>query len=248
VTVCVAVVVFPGSNCEHDAVQALRSLGAEAELVWHQERSLDGFDAVVVPGGFAHGDYLRPGAIARFSPVMDAVGAAAEHGSPVLGICNGFQVLTEAHLLPGALQPNAERRFICDNVECEVVSTSSVLTGLATAGQRLNLPINHYEGNYTCSIATLRELEDRGHIPIKYVSNPNGSMGAVAAVANEAGNVVGLMPHPERACDSLRGLTDGSVLLESLLDATRRRVASTSHTAPVPLEDSELPEPAHLNV
>lgn len=219
----VAVVVFPGSNCEHDAAQALSGLGARVELVWHTQRSLAGFAAVVVPGGFAHGDYLRPGAIARFSPVMDAVCEAAAAGLPVLGICNGFQVLTEAHLLPGALQANAGGRFLCEVAECEVVSTSSVLTAGAVAGQRLKLPINHFEGNYTCGHETMLALESRGQIPLRYVTNPNGSMGSVAAVANEEGNVVGLMPHPERACDALTGSVDGGVLLKSFLQAAANR-------------------------
>jgi phosphoribosylformylglycinamidine synthase len=227
----VAVVVFPGSNCEHDAVEALSSLGATAELVWHTTKSLDGFDAIVVPGGFAHGDYLRCGAIARFSPVMDAVREAAEAGLPVLGICNGFQVLTEAHLLPGALLRNAGLRFMCDVVECEVVSISSVLTAGASVGQRLKLPINHFEGNYTCSVAMLRELEAGGRIPLRYVSNPNGSMGAVAAVSSKTGNVVGLMPHPERACSHLTGSVDGQVLLQSFLQAAADE-AAMSATAP----------------
>jgi phosphoribosylformylglycinamidine synthase subunit PurQ / glutaminase len=225
--VAVAVVVFPGSNCEHDAVQALSSLGARAELVWHTERSLEGFDAVVVPGGFAHGDYLRPGAIARFSPVMNAVSEAAALRVPVLGICNGFQVLTEAHLLPGALQRNRGGRFLCEVVECEVVSTSSVLTAAACSGQRLRLPLNHFEGNYTCGKATLLALESRGQIPLRYVTNPNGSMGAIAAVANEAGNVVGLMPHPERACNVLTGSVDGRVLLTSFLRSAANRTSWT---------------------
>jgi phosphoribosylformylglycinamidine synthase I len=238
VTPRVAVVVFPGSNCEHDAVQALTSLGASAELVWHKEHSLEGFDAVVVPGGFAHGDYLRPGAIARFSPVMDAVCEMASGGRPVLGICNGFQVLTEARLLPGALQRNAGLRFICDVVECEVVATTSVLTRLAARGDRLRLPINHYEGNYTCDAKTLAGLSERGQIPLRYVANPNGSMGAVAAVSNEEGNVVGLMPHPERACSALTGSTDGLVLLQSFVNAARGRATAIGNTAPIPSDSN----------
>jgi len=224
--VAVGVVVFPGSNCEHDAVQALSSFGARAELVWHTHSSLAGFDAVVVPGGFAHGDYLRPGAIARFSPVMDAVCEVAAQGVPVLGICNGFQVLTEAHLLPGALQRNAGGRFLCMVAECEVVSTASMLTAGAVAGQRLKLPINHFEGNYTCDRSTLLRLESNGQIPLRYTANPNGSMGSVAAVANEAGNVVGLMPHPERACSALTGSEDGRVLLRSFLQAAADRTGA----------------------
>ena len=229
--VAVGVVVFPGSNCEHDAVQALSGLGARAELVWHTQPSLAGFDAVVIPGGFAHGDYLRPGAIARFSPVMAAVCEVAAQGVPVLGICNGFQVLTEAHLLPGALQRNAGGRFLCEFTECEVVSTSSVLTSRAVAGQRLRLPINHFEGNYTCGRSTLLALESSGQIPLRYVVNPNGSMGSVAAVANEAGNVVGLMPHPERACSMLTGSVDGEILLKSFLQAAADRTGSLGAVA-----------------
>lgn len=229
--ISVAVVVFPGSNCEHDAVQVLSSLGVRAELVWHTERSLEGFQAVLVPGGFAHGDYLRPGAIARFSPVMDAVCEVAARGVPVLGICNGFQVLTEAHLLPGALQRNAGGRFLCDVAECEVVSTSSMLTSGTVTGQRLRLPINHFEGNYTCGRSTLVTLESRGQIPLRYVVNPNGSMGSVAAVANAAGNVVGLMPHPERACNILTGSLDGEILLKSFLQAAANRTGSRGTVA-----------------
>jgi phosphoribosylformylglycinamidine synthase subunit PurQ / glutaminase len=228
VTVGVAVVVFPGSNCEHDTVGALSALGAQAELVWHTSSSLDGFDAIVVPGGFAHGDYLRPGAIARFSPVMESVRQKAAGGTPVLGICNGFQVLTEAHLLPGALVRNAGGRFLCRIVECEVVSTACALTADAVAGTCLRLPINHFEGNYACPEATLRALQNDDRIPLRYVSNPNGSVDSVAAVANEAGNVVGLMPHPERACGDLAGSADGRVILASFL-----RWAETRSTAAV---------------
>ena len=229
----VAVIVFPGSNCEHDTVEALSTLDARGELVWHTQASLDGFDAIIVPGGFAHGDYLRPGAIARFSPVMEAVSEAARSGVPVLGICNGFQVLTEARLLPGALMRNAGGRFLCQSVECEVASTSSVLTANLSVGQRLWLPINHFEGNYTCDEETLQTLESSGQIALRYVSNPNGSIGSIAAVANRAGNVVGLMPHPERACTALMGSVDGRVLLESFVQATADRAGSTDAAAAV---------------
>ncbi len=216
-TTSVAVVVFPGSNCEHDVVGAVERLGARASLIWHESRDLEGADAVVVPGGFAHGDYLRPGAIARFSPVMDAVGAFAERGGPVLGICNGFQVLTEAGLVPGALRPNLGRRFLCRTVTCTVESSSSALTAGVSPGRALELPINHYEGNYTISPELFEELEGRGQIVLRYVENPNGSMGSVAGVANAAGNVVGLMPHPERASEAILGSDDGVVLLEAFL-------------------------------
>ena len=216
------VVVFPGTNCEHDVVLALEHLGASARLVWHKERSLDDLDGIVVPGGFAHGDYLRPGAIARFSPVMDALGAFAGAGGPVLGICNGFQVLTEASLLPGALRANEGLRFLCETVECEVASTSSVLTGGCRVGDVLRLPINHYEGNFTCDPDELAVLEAAGQVVLRYRGNPNGSMGRVAGVCNRAGNVVGLMPHPERAVDPLLGSTDGAVLLSGFVEAASR--------------------------
>ncbi len=223
-TALVGVVTFPGSNCELDALEAIRGLGGEAELLWHGATSLGGVDAVVLPGGFAHGDYLRPGAIARFSPVMDAVAEHAADGGPVLGICNGFQVLTEAGLLPGALQKNAGLTFVCDTAELEVVSTRSVLTRQAQAGARLRIPINHFEGNYVCDPATLRALHDDDRIVVRYVDNPNGSLDDIAGISNEAGNVVGLMPHPERASSSLLGSSDGIVMLESLLAASAARV------------------------
>ncbi len=215
----VGVVVFPGSNCEHDAVEALRSLGGDADLVWHGDTHVDGFDALVLPGGFAHGDYLRPGAIARFSPVMGAIREFADSGGPVLGICNGFQVLTEAGFLPGALQKNRGLKFLCATVELEVATTRSVLTSGAFAGQRIRVPINHFEGNYTCDPETLRMLEAEDRIVVRYTENPNGSMGDIAGICNDRRNVVGLMPHPERACDDLLGSADGAVLLRSFLGA-----------------------------
>jgi phosphoribosylformylglycinamidine synthase len=216
----VGIVLFPGSNCEQDVAEAVRLLGGEAEIVWHGQTSLPAVDAVVVPGGFAHGDYLRPGAIARFSPVMDAVAGFAADGGPVVGICNGFQVLTEAGLLPGALQKNSGLKFLCGPAELEVTSTRSVLTAGATVGQRLQVPINHFEGNYTCDEATLRQLRDEERIVLRYVDNPNGSVDDIAGITNERGNVVGLMPHPERAMDALLGSDDGRVLLGSLLTST----------------------------
>jgi phosphoribosylformylglycinamidine synthase len=213
----VAVVVYPGSNCEHDVAEAVGALGGDSDLVWHTATSLDGFDAVVLPGGFAHGDYLRPGAIARFSPITAIVEKFALDGGPVLGICNGFQVLTEAGLLPGALQKNRGLTFFCTTVEVQVASTRSVLTRAATTGQVLRLPINHFEGNYTCSDQTRRELLEADRVILRYVDNPNGSIDGIAGISNEAGNVVGLMPHPERACDVLLGSDDGRVLLKSFL-------------------------------
>ena len=173
----------------------------------------------MLPGGFAHGDYLRPGALARFSPVMAAVGDFARAGGPVIGICNGFQVLTEAGLLPGALQKNGRLRFLCQPVRLVVASTSSVLTSTSAVGDELVIPINHFSGNYTCDDETLRRLQDEERVVLRYAENPNGSRHAIAAVASEGGNVVGLMPHPERASSALLGSEDGLVLLRSLVMA-----------------------------
>ena len=217
----VGVVLFPGSNCEQDAIEAVRSLGGEADLLWHGDDTVGAADAVIVPGGFAHGDYLRPGAIARFSPIMTAVAKFAADGGPVVGICNGFQVLTEAGLLPGALQKNAGLKFLCTTVELRVESTRSALTAEATVGDVLRVPINHFEGNYTCSPETLRQLHDEDRVVLRYVRNPNGSIDDIAGVCNEGRNVVGLMPHPERACHELLGSTDGRPLLGSLLAAAK---------------------------
>jgi phosphoribosylformylglycinamidine synthase len=222
----IGVVVFPGSNCEHDVVKALGLFGearVEAGLVWHGERSLAGYDAIILPGGFAHGDYLRPGALARFSPVMEAVAKYAADGGPVVGICNGFQVLTEAGLLPGALQKNRGLRFLCTTVGVEVCTTRTVLTGETVVGAQLSLPINHFEGNFTCDAATLDRLRAEDRVVLRYRDNPNGSLDDIAGVCNEDGNVVGLMPHPERACDAMTASTDGMGLLESLVVAASGR-------------------------
>lgn len=213
----IGVVVFPGSNCEHDALLGVRQLGAAAELVWHSQTDVSGYDGIILPGGFAHGDYLRPGALARFSPVMDAVARYARDGGPVLGICNGFQILTEAGLLPGALQKNRGLTFLCQPTRLTVTSTASVLTSGANIGQELVIPINHFSGAYTCDDSTLRGLEEHGQVVLRYCDNPNGSRDDIAAVANVAGNVVGLMPHPERAMSMLLGSVDGRVLLESFV-------------------------------
>jgi phosphoribosylformylglycinamidine synthase subunit PurQ / glutaminase len=217
VTARVGVVLFPGSNCEHDVVEAVSDLGGSAEIIWHGDHALGPIDAVVLPGGFAHGDYLRPGAIARFSPIMTAVEKFAADGGPVVGICNGFQVLTEAHLLPGALQKNRGLTFLCTTVELEVASDRSVLTSGVEVGTRLRIPINHFEGNYTCDERTVRELRSEGRVILRYTDNPNGSVDDIAGIANREGNVVGLMPHPERAVDPLLGTTDGRTLLAALL-------------------------------
>ena len=206
----VAVVVFPGVNCEHDVVHAVTALGADAELVWHRETDLDGFDGIILPGGFAHGDALRTGAIARFSPAMKEVARLASTGSPVLGICNGWQVLCEAGLVPGAHIANRDLSFICRYVDVEVADVDSVLTRGLEPGQRLRIPLNSYEGNWVDPSGT-------GRVVLRYVGDPNGSQDRAAAVANAAGNVVGVMPHPERATDRLLGSTDGQILLESFL-------------------------------
>jgi phosphoribosylformylglycinamidine synthase subunit PurQ / glutaminase len=213
----VGVVVFPGSNCELDVMEAVRELGGEAELLWHGDPSLGDVDAVVLPGGFAHGDYLRPGAIARFSPVMRAVGAFAARGGPVVGICNGFQVLCEAGLLPGALQKNAGLKFLCGPVIVRVETDATALTSDVPVGTELRIPINHFEGNYTCEPRTLAELRADDRIVLRYVDNPNGSADDIAGICSPGRNVVGLMPHPERACHPLLGSTDGLPLLSSLL-------------------------------
>ena len=215
----VAVIRFTGTNCEFDVVEAVQSLGASGHIVFHDESSLGAADAVVVAGGFAHGDYLRPGAIARFSPVMSAVAAFAADGGPVVGICNGFQVLTEAHLLPGALQKNAGLKFRCGMTRLRVETTDSVLTSAASVGDELDIPINHFEGNYTCSPETLAELRSEDRIVVRYIDNPNGSIDDIAGICNEGRNVVGLMPHPERACNDLLGSSDGVVMLQSMLAA-----------------------------
>jgi phosphoribosylformylglycinamidine synthase len=220
-TASVGVVLFPGSNCEQDVVWAVDALGGRAEILWHGDDTINGVDAVVVPGGFAHGDYLRTGAIARFSPVMHAVSEFAAGGGPVVGICNGFQVLTEANLLPGALQKNAGSKFLCQTVELRVETSSTVLTNQATVGAVLRVPINHFEGNYVCDAATLAELRAEDRVVVRYVDNPNGSLDAIAGVCNADRNVVGLMPHPERASDPILGSDDGVVLLRSLLTAAR---------------------------
>jgi len=219
--VTAAVIVFPGSNCEHDAVQGLELAGTTAELVWHTETDLSRFDLVVLPGGFAHGDYLRPGALARISPVMDAVSAFAAKGGPVVGICNGFQVLTEAGLLPGALQKNNHLTFNCKDSVLKVASSRSVLTNGVPVGTKLSIPINHFSGSYVCTEETLRELHENDQVVLRYVENPNGSLDDIAGISNSQGNVVGLMPHPERACSALLGSTDGLVLLQALVGAAQ---------------------------
>jgi phosphoribosylformylglycinamidine synthase len=220
-----AVVVFPGSNCDHDAYYAVRHvLGQDAELVWHKDTSLGGADAVVLPGGFAHGDYLRTGAIARFSPIMSAVNAFAAAGGPVLGICNGFQVLLEAGLLPGAMLRNRSLHFRCEHVFVRVEQTDTPFTVACGPGQLLRIPIAHGEGNYYAAPDVVERLEANRQVIFRYATstgeitdaaNPNGSVNNIAGICNDARNVVGLMPHPERACELAVGSADGLVLLES---------------------------------
>jgi len=222
-----AVIVFPGSNCDHDAYHAAKHvLGHDAEFVWHKETSLKGAEVVILPGGFSYGDYLRTGAIAQFSPVMTAVRAFATAGGPLLGICNGFQVLCEAKLLPGALLRNKDLKFHCEHIRVRVEQTDTPFTLRATRGQVLKLPIAHGEGNYVADPATLDALESQGRVTFRYCdaegrvteeANPNGSLNAIAGICNEARNVVGLMPHPERACESPLGSRDGLVLFDSVV-------------------------------
>jgi phosphoribosylformylglycinamidine synthase I len=224
----IGVLVFPGSNDDHDAALALERLGAEPTLVWHAERDLPAVGAVVLPGGFSYGDYLRCGAIARFAPVMAAVGRFAENGGLVLGICNGFQVLCEAGLLPGALRPNASLSFVCRDVRLRVERAGAPFTSRAEAGQRLTVPVKHGEGCYFADEELLAELENNGQVVLRYEENPNGSVAAIAGVTNEAGNVFGLMPHPEHAVDPLLGSADGALILGSLVDAVRERALTAA--------------------
>jgi phosphoribosylformylglycinamidine synthase subunit PurQ / glutaminase len=225
----VGIVVFPGANCDHDAYHVVRDvLGHNARFLWHKDTSLAGIDRVILPGGFSYGDYLRCGALARFSPIMTAVTEFAEAGGPVLGICNGFQILCEAGLLPGALARNATLKFICDDVRVRVESDASPITAGVAKGRVLRLPIAHAEGAYTLDEAGLERLDGLGQVVLRYcdrdgnvteAANPNGSRHGIAGVRNAAGNVVGLMPHPERASEAVLGCEDGRVLLEAFVRA-----------------------------
>ena len=222
-----AVLRFPGSNCDQDCVHALNAIaGASADYVWHKDTSLAGFDAVVIPGGFSYGDYLRCGAIARFSPVMKSVKEFAASGSPVIGICNGFQILCESGLLPGALVRNRGLHFVCKHVSLRVERNDSRFTNAASNGRILNIPIAHGEGCYFADDETLASLQANGQVLVRYCdgqgnitdeANPNGSRENIAGIRNAAGNVFGLMPHPERACDPLLGSSDGRSIFDSMI-------------------------------
>jgi phosphoribosylformylglycinamidine synthase I len=214
----VGIVVFPGSNCDHDAWYAVaHNLGHQAEFIWHQAASIGDAEAIFLPGGFSYGDYLRCGAIAKFAPVMDAVKKFARDGGPVLGICNGFQVLTEAGLLPGALVRNANLKFVCKTIALEVTTVDSPFTYQAKRGQILHLPVAHGEGCYVADEKVLDQLEAEDRVVLRYLENPNGSMRNIAGILSAGRNVMGMMPHPERAADPLVGNTDGLTILQSLV-------------------------------
>jgi phosphoribosylformylglycinamidine synthase len=218
----VGVTIFPGSNCDRDALSALERIGAEPVELWHAEADLKGVDAVFVPGGFSYGDYLRPGAIARFSGVMGPLEEFARDGGPVMGVCNGFQVLTEAHLLPGALLQNNNTRFVCTRTRVRVESVDTPWTAACEEGAELTLPVAHNEGNYYADAGTISLLEDEGRVVLRYLDNPNGSANDIAGVCNETRNVVGIMPHPERASDPVLGLDDGLPILRSIMQEAKK--------------------------
>jgi phosphoribosylformylglycinamidine synthase len=223
------IIVFPGSNCDHDCYHAVKHLfGQEAEYVWHKSTSLEGFDCVILPGGFSYGDYLRTGAIASFSPVMNEVVSFAKNGGLVMGICNGFQILTEAGLLPGVLMRNKGLKFICEHTHLRVENDGSRFTSRYSGGQVVDIPIAHVDGNYYADPETIARLEGEGRIAFRYstadgsvsdAANPNGSISSIAGILNEKGNVLGMMPHPERACEPLLGNEDGNAIWRSVLEA-----------------------------
>ena len=238
-----AIIVFPGSNCDHDAYHAVKHvIGQDAEFVWHKDTDLRGADVVILPGGFSHGDYLRTGAIARFSPIMPAVTAFAEQGGPVLGVCNGFQILLEAGLLPGAMLRNAGLKFRCEYVNVRVEETDTPFTAACRVGQVLRMPIAHGEGNYFAPPDVVERLNRNRQIVFRYcdpsgavteAANPNGSIHGIAGLCSERRNIVGLMPHPERACELALGSADGRVLLESVVQTLKTgALEAVSHTRP----------------
>jgi len=227
------VVVFPGSNCDEDAFHAAKDVfGQDAEYLWHKDTDLKGADVLVLPGGFAHGDYLRTGAMARFSPIMREVKRFAESGGPVIGICNGFQILLEAGLLPGAMLRNRSLKYRCEHVHLRVEQIDTPFTCAAKAGQVLRIPIGHGEGNYFAPPDTIKALEDNRQVILRYTNpegrveddwNPNGSVNAIASICNQRRNIVGMMPHPERAIEALLGGTDGRIIFESVVGAMATR-------------------------
>ncbi|MBO1582161.1 phosphoribosylformylglycinamidine synthase subunit PurQ [Bacillus sp. XF8] len=213
-----AVIVFPGSNCDVDMFHAIKDeLGEEVDYVWHDAENLDEYDAILLPGGFSYGDYLRCGAISRFANAMKAVQKAAEQGKPILGVCNGFQILVESGLLPGALMRNKNLKFMCRTVQLRVENNETMFTSQYEKDAVINIPIAHGEGNYYCDEATLKELEENNQIAFRYVENPNGSVSDIAGIVNEKGNVLGMMPHPERAVSELLGGAEGLKVFQSIL-------------------------------
>lgn len=217
-----AVIVFPGSNCDVDMYHAIKDeLGEEVEYVWHDADTLDSYDGILLPGGFSYGDYLRTGAIARFSRVMQEVIKAADAGKPILGVCNGFQILLEAGLLPGAMRRNESLSFICKPVELKVENHTTMFTNSYEEGQTITIPVAHGEGNYYCDQETLANLKAKKQIVFTYKQNPNGSLENIAGIINENGNVLGMMPHPERAVDALLGSADGLKLFQSIVKTWR---------------------------
>ena len=216
-----AVIVFPGSNCDHDAYYILKNhFKLEVDFVWHKENSLNEYDAVLIPGGFSYGDYLRTGAIAKYSPIMNEIIRISKKGKPIIGICNGFQILLEAGLLPGALINNKNIKFLSKQVTLEVVSNNSIFSNILNKGDAISMPIAHREGNYIASDKIIEELEQNDRILFKYKINPNGSIKNIAGIINKERNILGMMPHPERACDKLLGSSDGKFIFESILGNT----------------------------
>ncbi|NQU17462.1 MAG: phosphoribosylformylglycinamidine synthase subunit PurQ [Candidatus Saganbacteria bacterium] len=213
------IIVFPGSNCDHDCFHVIKNVMKQpVEYIWHADKKLDHFDCVILPGGFSYGDYLRSGAIARFAKIMDPVKKYADRGGKVIGICNGFQILCEAGLLPGALHKNSSLRFICKDVKLKVTNNKTAFTHLYKKNQSVTIPIAHADGNYVCDKKTLKEIKKNRQIVFTYLgNNPNGSLANIAGICNKAGNVLGMMPHPERVCEQILGNTDGHPLFESLI-------------------------------
>ena len=214
------VVIFPGSNCDHDCYYIIESiLHKPVEFIWHQDTSLKGFDAVILPGGFAYGDYLRTGALARFSPVMNAVRDFAAAGGQVIGICNGFQILCEAGLLPGALLRNVGMKYVCKFLKLRTETANTPFTNSLSKGQVLNIPIGHGDGNYFADAETLKRIEDNDQVVFRYLENPNGSLHDIAGIVNEGRNVLGMMPHPDRSSENILGSADGRLIFESMVNA-----------------------------